>query len=252
MTRSRVLISGAVLTVVCLLLVVGYSWRVREYNRRCELIFAIERGDAERARQLIVAGADINQQDRNGRTPLHVAIEANQPEVFDLLLQHKARMDMHDKDGSSVVHDAVMVADVTWLQKLLQHGANPNEPNLGNRFSPNSTPIFYALSYENTPAVTELVNAGADVNHVNDEGKIPLFIAVAKKLFRAMIVMINAGGDPSVRWGKNKTQRPIVDLWKGYSGGDNGKHASNPDDQQAYAELVQLLKEKGYLKEDIE
>lgn len=257
--RRPMIVVIALLLIVAMGLILAAVREIRrqqemaaEYDRRCALIHAIERNEFQEAKRLIESGADVNQQDRHGKTPLHAAIDMREGDLFMLLLEHKARLDLHDRNGTSIVHRAAMEPNPFWLHEVLKNGGNPNEINVGNRVSPNTTPIQYALNYGNTSTVIELIDAGADVNHMDDKGRLPFSIAIGKKMFRAAIALVKAGADPGARWGVNKTQRPIVELWRSNSGGNNGKSALDPEDQAAYAELVQLLKEKGYLKEDVE
>lgn len=50
------------------------------------LFLAAKKGDKEKIRMLVVAGADVNAVDEEGRTPLHVASQHGQADAYKTLL----------------------------------------------------------------------------------------------------------------------------------------------------------------------
>jgi uncharacterized protein len=109
-----------------------------------ELFDAIERGEVDRVRRLLTAGADpdaIRPDHAPGWRPLHAAIEA---------------MD----DGGPLASVAA----------LLEHGAAVD----GWDREHDATPLLMAVFRGQTAAVRLLVDAGADVNVVGGEGDSPL------------------------------------------------------------------------------
>ncbi len=71
-----------------------------------ELHSAALRGDLETARNLLDAGADVNEQDGRGRTPLHCAADANSPEMIQLLLERGADPTLVDNTNSTPLDQA--------------------------------------------------------------------------------------------------------------------------------------------------
>ncbi len=71
-----------------------------------ELHSAALRGDVETARNLLDAGANVNEKDGRGRTPLHCAADANSPEMIQLLLERGADPTLVDHTNSTPLDQA--------------------------------------------------------------------------------------------------------------------------------------------------
>lgn len=207
------------------------------------LVNSIRRGDKEASEKLLAQGADVNARDSKGQTALHLAIEAADQMLYENLLKRGADPNLCDEQGTSVVHLAAMQNDVFWLRQALQWGGNPNQPNTGNRHSPDSTPIFYALSARKPQNVRELIAAGADLNHRNHFGTRPLRSAMESGMMAEMIEMIEAGADPKLTDNNGKT---ILDCCGWFDDGVE-QLLLTEDDKQAYRQLKAFLIEKGHL-----
>ena len=131
-----------------------------------------------------------------GDTTLHTAVRMGDKRLFSKLLSGNADPNTCNADGTSVVHLAAEQEDVFWLREALEHGGDPNRLNVGNRFFPDSTPLFYAIWKERTATALELISSGADVNHQNRHGDRPLYVAYGSHLFEVMLRLLEAGADP--------------------------------------------------------
>src|SRR6266566_9930492 len=65
---------------------------------------AMKAGDVVRARQLLEAGADVNDTDAEGRTPLHVAVIEKRIELVPLLLEKGANVSARTPSGDTPLH----------------------------------------------------------------------------------------------------------------------------------------------------
>jgi ankyrin repeat protein len=165
------------------------------------LIQALAEGNEIRVRQLLDAGESPNRKDRLGTTPLRAAIVLHHPDLAELLVERGADVNETSDDknafplmtaawycdlstakilldrGAKVAHqsadgetplgsaaDACRNADM--IKLLIAHGAEINSKTNRGR-----TPLIIAAFSGNEPAVRELVQAGADLNAKDVEGK---------------------------------------------------------------------------------
>jgi ankyrin repeat protein len=82
---------------------------------------------------------------------------------------------MSPTDGTPLMH-AAAEGELHTMRLLLDHGADPNARN-----DRNELPLGFACSYEQWEAAELLVERGADVNGIEEEGKTHLdWLAIAK------------------------------------------------------------------------
>ena len=123
------------------------------------LHWAALNGNAEIARLLIDAGADLEAATRLGtHTPLHVAAKEGHGELVEILAGAGADVAAVTGTGAMPLHFAAASGDVRAVVALLDHGApvDPMEPEWGQ------TPLMFAAALGRTKAVVALLEAGAD------------------------------------------------------------------------------------------
>jgi len=117
---------------------------------------------------LIAHGADVRMKDREGKTPLHWAVSVSTP-LTSLLLEKGAEVDAVDKSGETPLYQAIL-HDPARALILLDHGAHVRIQN--NKFE---TPLHIAVfGPEEVPVAKKLLEQGADVNAVDQDGQTPL------------------------------------------------------------------------------
>jgi len=153
------------------------------------LLFAVEAGDAESARLLLDAGADVDDSGADGRSVLVAAAFGGHRSVVDVLLDRGA--DVHVADaGYTALHAAALRGELETVRALLAHGANPNAPltkgspvrRFGAQWAlPNTmmgaTPLFVASVYLEGDIVRALLAAGGDPALGLADGTTPLLAA---------------------------------------------------------------------------
>jgi len=177
---------------------------VLDSDGRSKLHHAAVAGRVGVVRALVAAGALVNTQDEAGFTPLHSAASAGHDEVCAVLLSAGAEPNARNENGATPLHYALSkghgVTAVTLLEAraeptlLDKYGATPlhracsagrseavrtvcsllpvHVLNLADRDGNTATHLAAAELFESILA--DLVDAGADVDALNMEGKSPL------------------------------------------------------------------------------
>jgi len=166
---------------------------------------AIDHGDLDQLKRHLHWGADINQPDANGDFPLHVAVRRGREVIVRELVRRGARLDARDASGRTPLFVALAegktqpaqvllaaapdedrqalllalveagVADRDSLGLLLRQGARLDALGEGG-----SAALHVAVESGGLPLVRRLVEAGADVNLPDAQGRMPLAIAEAR------------------------------------------------------------------------
>jgi len=133
---------------------------------------------------LIDAGANVNAASEEGKTPFYIACLRGMESTVMKMLECGAKAS--GINGKKLPLTAACLSGcVSVVQLLLTNGANPNlqeESNSDCRYLFSSLPqtssdskliypLLIAVRYGNSDMVTALLNAGADVNAVNDDGE---------------------------------------------------------------------------------
>jgi ankyrin repeat protein len=153
------------------------------------LLFAARSGDAESARLLIEAGADVNDALPDGSSALIVAAHSGHARVAGILLDKGANVNA-DSVGYTALHAAVLRSDLALVKGLLAHGANPNAPiTKGTPVRRNSqdfelpktlmgaTPYLLAAKFLEPDIMRALAAGGADTRMRMKDGATPLMAA---------------------------------------------------------------------------
>ena len=154
------------------------------------LLFAARSGDAESARLLVTAGADVNDALPDGATALVVAAHSGHAGVAVLLLEKGADPDAAAV-GYTALHAAVLRNDVGLVTSLLAHHADPNaQITRGTPVRRNSqdfelpktligaTPYLLAAKFVHADIMRTLAAGGADTRRPMKDGATPLMAAV--------------------------------------------------------------------------
>jgi ankyrin repeat protein len=151
------------------------------------LASAIELGMVDVVAALLELGADPNQLcDDNHQTPLTLAIESDNIEIIQLLLQFKADLEYGASVSGYPLQVACSKGNIIIVRTLLEAGAKANlgDPSLflsssqygkenNEDFDPNRilieyTPLMLAANNGHFEVVQILVEAGANVNLMDD------------------------------------------------------------------------------------
>lgn len=135
---------------------------------------AAANGDVAGIEQLIADGEKPNLQDSRSRTPLIVAAFRRQHAAAEALLAHGANPNAHDEGGFDALSIAALNNDIETLKVLLAGGANARAV-VGRD---NGSALITAAQLGFVDIVQALIEANADVDHVNARGWTALITAV--------------------------------------------------------------------------
>jgi ankyrin repeat protein len=135
---------------------------------------AIAQGQTDIAKEIILAGANVNIADNKGTSPLMYASFYCEEDVVSLLVKHGANVNATDSDGTSALMNAAyQCKSGSIVAVLLRSRANVNsQSNTGD------TALILAVVHADEFAVKELVAAGADLKLKTKEGKTALDVAM--------------------------------------------------------------------------
>ncbi len=185
---------------------------------------------------LIRAGADINNRDRRGKTPLMASVENHCSEVMAILLDKGADVSLADRAGATALHlmarwraekiipgiDLLLAAGIpvdvedsmgrtpammtefasitgdAVLKVFLDRGADPNHQDK------RGDTLLHKLAVDSskkqrTQGVAALIEAGAELEFRNAERKTPLMLAVKRKKFEIVKMLLAGGALPNAK-----------------------------------------------------
>jgi bla regulator protein BlaR1 len=129
------------------------------------LVEAARSGDLEAARDLVLAGADVNFAVPGDGTALIVAARRGNPELVDLLIDNGADVNQAVRGDGNPLIGASARGDLDIVTRLIERGANVNA------YVPDDeTPLINAARRGQLDVVNYLVSKGADVNLAVPEG----------------------------------------------------------------------------------
>ncbi len=181
--------------------------KISPSNKNRALFGAVKKGDPGAVTQAISKGANPNSRNNAGLTPLMIAAESNYPaivsdllakkanpnlvnpkgenalilaaeqgfnEVVNSLLSNDAITDLRRKDGATAMDLASANGHINVVNSLIEADANINARFLGK------TPLMLAIENNHEQTADLLIEKGAFVNAIDNEGATALFKASSK------------------------------------------------------------------------
>jgi ankyrin repeat protein len=161
--------------------------------------------DPEEVRRIIQSGADLEVKDGSrlslieGGTPLHYAAARGHIEPVRDLIKAGAIVDQRDKGGMTPLHHATKDGRKDVVRELILSGADVNAVVKHYMLSPLH---FAAVPHglpdgEKTDIIRQLIEAGSKIEAEDWRGKTPLHRAVDFKQREAAKYLIQSGSDAS-------------------------------------------------------
>jgi ankyrin repeat protein len=147
-----------------------------EASGRTVLIDAILAGDAEKIAKLLEAGASPNKPTKDGKSPLHYAARLGYSDGANLLLEAGAQVNPRDKNLATPLFDALSSPQpLNMLDLLLDAGADADIPNAEGKI-----PLHTAAESAAVPVIRQLIEATENPNRPDARGYQPLHRACEK------------------------------------------------------------------------
>ncbi|GAB0178264.1 receptor-interacting serine/threonine-protein kinase 4 [Grus japonensis] len=136
------------------------------------LHLAVESGQEECVKWLLLYNANPNLTNKKGSTPLHIAIEKKVKSIVELIMARKINVNAKDEDQWTALHFAAQNGDDFSTKMLLDKNASLNEVDFEGR-----APIHIACQYGQENIVRILLRRGVNVNIKGKDDWVPLHYA---------------------------------------------------------------------------
>ncbi|KAM4795604.1 receptor-interacting serine/threonine-protein kinase 4 [Rhinophrynus dorsalis] len=163
-------------------------------GRSSLLHLAVEAGQEECAKLLLLYNASPNVINLKGSTPLHIAADKKLKNIVELLLGKKIHVNAKDEDQFTALHFAAQNGDECITRMLLEKNASVNEVDSKGR-----TPMHVACQHGQEAIVRIFLRRGADITIKGQDNWICLHYAawqghlnIVKLLAKQQGVNINA------------------------------------------------------------
>ncbi len=174
------------------------------------LMWAVYENDADEARRLIRAGADVNASNNYGANAMQLAAEVANVDMLDMLLKAGANPDSANPEGQTALMLVARTGDVDAAKLLVRRGADVNAFETWGE----QTALMWAAARRQPAMVDYLIRQGADMNargkwrdykrHITSEarakqldtgGLTPLLYAARENCVECVAVLIQHGVD---------------------------------------------------------
>ncbi|XP_056415692.1 receptor-interacting serine/threonine-protein kinase 4 isoform X2 [Hyla sarda] len=196
-------------------------------GRSSLLHLAVEAGQEECSKLLLLYNASPNMTNLKGSTPLHIAAEKKQKGIAELLLSKKINVNAKDEDHFTALHFAAQNGDEVVTRLLLEKNASMSEVDIKGR-----TPLHVACQHGQESIVRLFLRRGADINvsglenwvslhyaawqgHLNivkllakqcqanlncqtSDGRTPLHLAAQRGHYRVARILVELGCDVNI------------------------------------------------------
>ena len=152
----------------------GANINSKNNQKKTPLHYAAAYKKIETVRLLVSEGANLEAKDKNGYTPLHQAVFMRKGDSIEYLIENGADVNARTKNGVSILHTSVTYRSyIELVRMLIEAGANVNYSIPGHEVFP----LHFAMDALEDKAFDLLIDSGADVNALGDQGNSILHVA---------------------------------------------------------------------------
>jgi ankyrin repeat protein len=161
-----------------------------------DLANAVEKGDKDAVRSLLLKKADVNAPQVDGTTALHWAVRSDDLATADLLIRAGAKVASANRDGATPLLLATINGNSAMIDKLLKAGAPIDAPLTTD----GDTALMMAARTGKIDAVKVLLDHGAQINAQESwGGTTALMWAVSERHPAVVKMLVEHGADVNAR-----------------------------------------------------
>jgi Ankyrin repeats (3 copies) len=140
---------------------------------------------------------------------------------FETLLKEGANANSVRFQRMPIIHHASQLEDSFWLDLLLRYGADPNISKAPHHV----TPLIMAVESNKPKNVELLINAGANINQLDDQGYSLLTFAWGLRHGNIVFILLTNGADPNL---KTRERRSFISCLR--ASNHTSRNADDPSD----------------------
>lgn len=224
------------------------AWRTSDFfmdATTARLAEAVAEGDQAAIDALVRDGADVNAKGKDGIPLLVWAIAKDSVAGFEALIRHGADLTSPVRDPAlaktneatdRVIQLAVASSDPKFLRAAIDSGF---DPDFVSDEETKESLLFDAVKHHSEAAVRLLLDANANINHVNATGSTAVRFANNVSYYKMVAYLLERGVDPTI---PDKWDKDLVSDLK--DRGDNGIPA---DQKTSFKQVVAELERRGLL-----
>ncbi|XP_066284511.1 ankyrin repeat and SOCS box protein 13-like isoform X2 [Branchiostoma lanceolatum] len=164
-----------------MLITAGAQVNARNIDGSTPLCDACSRGSVSCINLLLSHGAEVNPSLITA-SPLHEAVLRGHQDCVDILIENGARIEHTDCHHGTPLHVACIRGQVDCAKSLLLAGANPNATKN------HETPLHYASQNNYAAVIQVLVEYGANITALNQNGKRALHLTAEDSEARQLLL----------------------------------------------------------------
>lgn len=127
---------------------------------------AVEEGDYDALRSLLIGGSNTGVSDFEGRSLLMIAASLDNIDIMELLFDYNVQIEQKDRNGSTALHWAIRSGAVGATVLLLERGAQPDTQN-----DQGMTPTMLAVRENDRYLVEEILRFNPDLSIADYTGR---------------------------------------------------------------------------------
>ncbi|KAM9617490.1 LOW QUALITY PROTEIN: fibronectin type 3 and ankyrin repeat domains protein 1 [Trichechus inunguis] len=160
------------------------------------LMVAAQKGYTRLVKILVSNGTDVNLKNGSGKDSLMLACYAGHLDVVKYLRKHGASWDTRDLGGCTALHWAADGGHCSVIEWMIKEGCEVDVVDTGSGW----TPLMRVSAVSGNQKVASLlIEAGADVNVKDKDGKTPLMVAVLNNHEALVRLLLDKGADASIK-----------------------------------------------------